>query len=162
MSSEEELEGLEDAVTDTMVGYLARRSLTFCLLAFLLLTLEFVVTVVAVIGALALPTPYQWLALAVLFAIVAARVIRIVINHRRRPKTPSRLSKVLLKIASLPMNALCVPALAGISLTFAVVTVGVATLVELVLWLYSLHPAHRELRHTVEFLKGNEPRTWEV
>ncbi|MFK0244527.1 hypothetical protein ACIQUM_07500 [Amycolatopsis azurea] len=162
MSSEEELEGLADAVSETLVGYLGRRSLTFCLLLLVLLTLEFAMMVGAFIGALSMPTPYLWVGLAVLIAIVILRVVRTIINFRRRPKVPSRLSTVLLKITSLPMNALCVPALAGVSLPFAGVAVGVVTLIELALWFYSLHPAHRELRRTVDFLKDNEPRTWEV
>lgn len=167
MSSEEELEGLEQSIQSTMTGYLVRRTALAAVAALMVAALEFGSVVLAIIG---LANLHGWWILAGLLAILlplGLRGARMAYNLRHKGRGErDRLVGVglLLKTASLPINVVGYFAFAAWMPVPAAAASAIALMfVELGGWLFiAIHLRHG-LKQVIDFAKDSgSPRTWEI
>jgi hypothetical protein len=163
MASEEELEGLERAVSSAMIWPLLRRLGGAFLFVATLIGIELGIVAAALIGALSLPAPYTYMALVVYFVVLGSRAWWRLFNFKRRPAESLRKLAAFLKVGSLPLNALLVPAFMNtMPLWAAVVVATLVTGVEFAVWLLIRVRLVRQLGNVMDLLDGGTPRTWEV
>lgn len=164
MSREEDLEAIEDTVKATMTGYLLRRAVLSCSVSLGLAALELATFILGVVGVFFLDGWWFGAGLGILAAILTFRVWLTVVAIRRRPERPAAWWGVVTKIASLPVNALGVPALLGwMPLAAAITVPSVLMVAEIGAWLLVRGRFSDELRDIRKFAEDNDsPRTWEV
>lgn len=167
MSSEEELEGLEQSIQTTMMGYLVRRTALAALAALSVAAIELGAVVLAVIGMAYLR---GWWILAGLLAILiplGVRGGRMAYNLRHKGRGErDRLVGVglLLKMASLPINVVGYFAfVAWMPVPAAAASTIALMFVELGGWLLIATHLRDGLKQVIDFAKDSgSPRTWEI